>query len=211
MKIIGLCGSKGSGKDTFADYLVNTEGYIKIAFADYIRNSLKVLFDWDDEKFKQTNKEVDDEYWGVSPRKMMQEMGTEFLREHCNNIISQDFKLYDGTVYKSTFHIKRLNYDINKFYQNCGNTEALKIIISDIRFQDELDYVKNLGGTIINIDRPTKEKNDFSNHSSETQKLNNIDIHLINDNDLSHYIKKIRFTVEHIQELLLMNCHDSGV
>ena len=57
MQIIGLCGNKGSGKDTFANYLVETEGYIKVAFADYIREALKILFDWNEDNFSQELKE----------------------------------------------------------------------------------------------------------------------------------------------------------
>ena len=200
MQIIGLCGNKGSGKDTFANYLVETDGYIKVAFADYIREALKILFDWNEENFSQEFKEKNDEYWDVSPRKMMQELGTEFLRFHCVNMMSQDFYLPDGKTYKSTFHIKRLNKDIMKFYETNKN---VKIIISDIRFQDEVDYVKKIGGTVIRINREL-EKNNFSNHASEIQinNLNSIDINLVNDKDLDHYIKKVRLTVEHIQDLI---------
>ena len=130
MQIIGLCGNKGCGKDTFANFLVDSENYIKLAFADYIRESIKILFDWDENDFSQKNKENDDEYWGVSPRKMMQLLGTEFLRFHCKDIISPSFKLYNGEDHKSTFHVKRLNKDINKYFNINSNT---KIIISDIR------------------------------------------------------------------------------
>ena len=200
MQIIGLCGNKGCGKDTFANYLVQTDNYIKVAFADYIRESLKVLFDWNEENFSQKLKEENDEYWGVSPRKMMQELGTEFLRFHCKNMISEEFYLPNGNMYKSTFHIKRLNKDITKYYNIDNN---VKIIISDLRFQDEVDYVKELGGTVIRINREV-EKNNFSNHASENQidNLKSIDINLVNDKDIDHYIKKVRLTVEHIQDLI---------
>ena len=200
MQIIGLCGNKGSGKDTFANYLVKTEGYIKVAFADYIREALKILFDWNEDNFTQELKEKNDEYWKVSPRKMMQELGTEFLRFHCANLMSQDFNLPNGDSYSSSFHIKRLNKDINKFFKDNND---VKIIISDIRFQDEVDYVKKIGGTVIKINREL-EKNNFSTHASEIHidNLKSIDINLMNDQNLSHYIKKIRFTVEHIQDLI---------
>ena len=112
MPIIGLCGYKGSGKDTIADMLVNTDNYIKVAFADFIRNALKELFSWNDNTFNQENKEKIDPYWGVTPRKMCQELGTEFLRFHCKNMLSSEFNLPNGQVYHSTFHIKRINQDI---------------------------------------------------------------------------------------------------
>lgn len=209
MFIIGLCGSKGSGKDTFANYLLNNDNYIKISFADYIKSALSVLFDWDASDFNQCNKEKDDDYWGVSPRTMLQQIGTEFFRDHCQNIISPDFNLYNGKNHKASFHIKRLNKDITKLYNINNKTN---IVISDIRFQDEIDYIKCLGGIIIKINRHDSIKNSYSNHASESQidNLKNIDIVIENNHDINHYIKKIRVTVEHIQ-VHLQNDHDSVI
>jgi hypothetical protein len=41
--VLGLMGSKGSGKDTFADMLVADHGFTKVAFADALRDALLVL------------------------------------------------------------------------------------------------------------------------------------------------------------------------
>ena len=164
MPIIGLCGNKGSGKDTIADSLVVNDNYVKIAFADFIRNALKELFDWDDNTFSQDSKEIVDPYWGVTPRKMCQELGTEFLRIHCKDFISKDFNLPNGESYSSTFHIKRINKEIVKFLEFNKNTN---IVFSDIRFQDELDYVKKLGGKVMRVSRNSLKENIFSSHISE--------------------------------------------
>jgi adenylate kinase family enzyme len=198
MTIIGLCGYKGSGKDTIADYLVDKNNFVKVAFADFIRNALKELFNWTDEAFSPENKEQVDEYWGVTPRKMCQEMGTEFLRIHCKDFISLDFTLPNGENYQGTFHIKRINQDIKKLFNE--NYEQ-NIIFSDIRFQDELDYIKKLGGIIIRVNRPDKQQNEFSGHISELNisNLNNVDIELINDTTINDLYKKIDSTVEHIE------------
>ena len=51
MTIIGLCGYKGSGKDTIADYLVNKKNFVKVAFADFIRNAFWARI----QKFLDTN------------------------------------------------------------------------------------------------------------------------------------------------------------
>ena len=45
-KIIGICGSAGSGKDTLAQQLIQN-GYEKIAFADTLKDILSVVFGWD--------------------------------------------------------------------------------------------------------------------------------------------------------------------
>ena len=199
MYIIGLTGYKGSGKDTIADYLVNEQGFIKIAFADFIRNALKELFDWDDENFSQEKKEIPDSYWGVTPRKMCQEIGTEFLRIHCKDFISQDFKLPNDEDYKATFHIKRINKEIIKLLDVNSN---VKIVFSDIRFQDELDYVKSLGGIIVKINRISSNKNQFSEHVSEKNidSLQNVDYKIDNDGTILELLKKVNLIVEYIEE-----------
>ena len=199
MQIIGLCGYKGSGKDTFADYIVQNDNYIKIAFADYIKNALMELFDWDITSFEQNNKEVEDTYWGTTPRMMCQQLGTDFLRIHCKDKISQKFLLPNNEEYKSSFHIKRINKDIIKYYNINSET---KIVITDIRFQDEADYVKKLGGIVVKINRPNLKKNAFSSHSSESNidNINNIDFQIDNSGTISQFIKKIRLIVEHIEE-----------
>ncbi|MCU0652824.1 MAG: AAA family ATPase, partial [Candidatus Pacebacteria bacterium] len=38
--IIGITGNNGSGKDTFADYLVANKGFIHISLSDFIRDEL---------------------------------------------------------------------------------------------------------------------------------------------------------------------------
>lgn len=42
--IIGLAGEKGTGKDTYADYLVEKYGYLKIGFADEIKRMAMNLY-----------------------------------------------------------------------------------------------------------------------------------------------------------------------
>lgn len=197
MPIIGLCGLKGSGKDTVADMLVNTCKYTKIAFADFIKNAAKELFDWDDSSFNPENKEKIDPYWNVTPRKILQELGTEFLRIHCKDILSSEFELPSGEKYNSTFHIKRINREVIKLL----NSNKNNIVFSDIRFQDELDYIKKLGGTIIKVVRPSLNNNEFSQHISEKNisSLINVDYEVVNDHNIPHLYKKTSIIVEHIE------------
>jgi hypothetical protein len=200
MTIIGLCGLKGSGKDTVADMLVQNDNYIKVAFADFIKNALKELFDWDDLSFEQNKKEEIDPYWGVTPRKMCQELGTEFLRVHCKDMISTKFLLPNNIEYEGSFHIKRLNKEICKYIAHNKN---INIIFSDIRFQDELDYVKSLGGVIVKINRGNSNKNEFSDHISEKNidSLQNIDYKIDNDSTIPDLVKKVNLIVEYIEEV----------
>ena len=165
---------------------------------------MKELFDWDDENFSQEKKEIPDSYWGVTPRKMCQEIGTELLRIHCKDFISQDFKLPNDEDYKATFHIKRINKEIIKLL---GINSNLKIVFSDIRFQDELDYIKKIGGKVLKVVRDNSNKNEYSNHISEKNidGLYNIDYEVLNNESKLLLIKKINLIVECIEEGLLQN------
>lgn len=174
MPVIGLVGNKRVGKDTCADYLVS-KGYTKLSFAHFLKESLKILFDWTDEHFNDDNKEKIDPYWNVSPRYMCQNLGT-YLRDNMKEFI-------EG----KSFHIKRLHKVVQELHTD-------KIVFSDIRYQDELNYVFSLNyGTIIKITRNNVQLNEYSNHQSETgiDSLMYIDYHIENNSTKEELFKKI--------------------
>jgi len=45
--IIGVCGLIGSGKGTVADILQNNHNFIKVSFADSLKDCVSVVFGWD--------------------------------------------------------------------------------------------------------------------------------------------------------------------
>ena len=47
--IIGICGFIGSGKDTAADYLVNSHGFRRESFANSLKDAVAAVFNWDRE------------------------------------------------------------------------------------------------------------------------------------------------------------------
>ena len=47
MSIVGIFGKAGSGKDTIANYMIENLGYIKIAFADVLKDIVSVIFSWE--------------------------------------------------------------------------------------------------------------------------------------------------------------------
>ena len=78
-KVIGIAGRKYNGKDTIGDYLVKNYGYKKIAYADPIKEICKEMFGFNNEQLYGSLKESNDGFWNVSPRKLMQFIGTELF------------------------------------------------------------------------------------------------------------------------------------
>jgi hypothetical protein len=118
-------GKKTAGKSTVADLLKLESGQYEmvdiLAFANPLKRAVKELFLFSDNQLYGDQKEVIDERWGVSPRQVMQLLGTEFCRDR----ISPDF------------WTKRMRFEI-------ASSEYPVIIIDDVRFENEAemcDYV----------------------------------------------------------------------
>ena len=168
-KIIGLVGYKGSGKDLFADYLVDKYGYEKISVAEPLKKACAILFSLEDKYFQdQDLKEQVITEWGMSPRQMMQIVGTDLLR----NRLYQDFWVRHFRL--------RIQQSIQK-----GST---KIVCPDIRFQNEADVVKQYGGLNVYIDRFAKRKD---THASETLDIHPLDLSITNKSTVADFYSMI--------------------
>lgn len=140
--IVGVCGFIGSGKDTVADYLVNFHEFRRESFANTLKDAVSAIFGWDRTLLEGRTKEARewreqvDHWWAdrlsmptLTPRWVLQYWGTEVCRR--------------------TFHddiwIASLENKLRKSKDN--------IIISDVRFPNEVKAIKNLGGKIIWVKR----------------------------------------------------------
>ena len=139
--LIGLSGAARSGKDTTGAILASKLGYKTYSLASPIKVVCNDLFGWDDRHSNGELKEVVDEFWGISPRYAYQTLGTEWGR----NLICDDIWLRRA----------------NLIYKKEG-----ALIVTDIRFQNEADFIRSNGGQIIHIIRDGAEK--VLQHSSES-------------------------------------------
>ena len=143
--MIGLVGKKGSGKDTMADFLVSDYGYRKLAMADPLKKACKILFDFSDAQLSDhQEKERVDERWGISPRQAFQTMGTDLIRKH----------IFDD------FWLRRADMEVGHYLEE-------NMVVSDIRFPNEAQWVKNHGGILIRIHSPCLIVPEEDTHSSE--------------------------------------------
>jgi hypothetical protein len=175
-------GTKGCGKTTGASYLVNYHHFVEKSFAECLKKACKELFLLEDEQLfgTQEQKELPDPRWyGCTPRKMLQFVGTDLLRDQLSKIIPD--------LGKNIFtHHFKLWYEANiKLNPN------LCVVVSDVRFQNEIDFVQGLGGLVIKIDRPSVQTNDLHPSEMELQSITTYD-HLINNSgSLTDFYKEI--------------------
>lgn len=177
--LIGLAGNMGSGKSTCASYLVN-QGFIERTFADPLKQICQILFELNTEQLygSQAEKNEPDPRWYMcSPRTMMQFIGTDVLRKQLETImpgIGDDF-----------FVINAKNW----YEQYIKVHPGANIVISDVRFENEADFIKKAGGIIILIDRCV-DVNSHSSHSSEAG-IRNSDIIIDNNSSLDKLYQKL--------------------
>jgi dephospho-CoA kinase len=150
--IIGFAGKKRSGKDTIANYLVEKHDFKRFAFGDAVKEVSRHLFGLSDEQLYGNNKEVIDKDLGVSPREIFQKLGTEFGREYIHELFP-DLRVSRGTLW--TYHFEKFVKD---------NKEK-NIVISDVRFKNEINVIRKYGGKIYFIDSTYAKKGDL--HISE--------------------------------------------
>ena len=140
--IIGISGFIGSGKDTIADYLVNSHGFRRESFANSLKDAVSLVFGWDrtmlEGRTKQSREWRDqvDPWWAerlnmpnLTPRWVLQFWGTDVLRK--------------------TFHddiwIASLENKLRKTQDN--------IVISDVRFPNEVKAIHGAGGKVYRVRR----------------------------------------------------------
>jgi hypothetical protein len=147
LTIIGITGRKRSGKDTVGEYLVKNHGFIRVAFADALKEACKIIFGLSDEQvYGDQLKEVIDEYWQHSPREILQKVGSELFRDElpfvCQHI---DNDIWIRSVERQIENLQKLGHR--------------RFVVTDVRFDNELDFIKIKGGKIWKVTRDLNHTN----------------------------------------------------
>jgi hypothetical protein len=139
--IVGLLGFIGSGKGTAGDILKDM-GFTPISFAKGVKDITAEMFGWPrhllegDTQHSREWREQPDNFWSkefgkeFTPRFALQLMGTQVGRD----VFHEDFWV-----------IKLKNYIDNAPEQN--------YVITDVRFQNEINFINKNAGTLIEIKR----------------------------------------------------------
>lgn len=151
--IIGLLGFISSGKGTVG-MLLEQQGFVPLSFAGSLKDSVSVIFGWDrallegDTDESRKFRETVDSFWSnkfgkeITPRYILQIFGTEVCR---NNLID--------TIWIDSLERKILQYE--------------NIVITDVRFNNEIEFLKKLGANLIQVNRDTTTPYWYDVYSSE--------------------------------------------
>ena len=181
--IIGLGHKKQVGKDTVANIIcsLNTK-FEKKSFAHKLKQIASILFNvpiekWEDPEFKERIIGYGEEKLingvntreGITPRTILQKIG-EILRNNLyenvwvNALLNASMLKPAEASYEEGTEGETIQDSIA-----CGITTVKKElpdwIITDVRYKNEAEAIKSLGGILIKVDRETGYKD---NHISET-------------------------------------------
>ena len=128
-QLIGIAGRARSGKDTSANILAGLLNWDTYAFAEPIKQMLETVFG---PHFRSGDRELPIPWLGKSPRHLMQTLGTEWGRQHVHPEL---------WILLAQQRLRTL--------QRAGSG----LIITDVRFQNEADWIRSEGGVIVEIQR----------------------------------------------------------
>lgn len=190
--ILGIDGWAGVGKDTVADILVK-EGFTKISFADYLRESVVHATGLSMDTF--LDRDVKDREFD-KPYVLNSSTITSFCYYLGFGAKAQEvIDKYSGTELYSPRHILQfLGTEVGRemldplIWINGFKTKikGLQNVVSpDARFSNERNTIKELGGLIMWIDRPGCEPSE--NHKSGRDKWpkDQYDIQVVNEDMFS--------------------------
>lgn len=170
--LIGLAGLARTGKTTAANHLVSVHGFQSYAFADPLREGLMNIFNLSPSDFDGDRKEQSIGWLGRSPRELMQSLGTEWGR----NLVHPELWLL--LAEQNLEHLGQIH------------DTATGFVISDLRFENEADFVRKRGGIVIHVLRP--DATEVNPHVSESGiAIQDNDLVLHNDGALDDLIGQL--------------------
>ena len=184
-KVIAICGAKRAGKDTIAAFISNNYGYKHVKISQTLKEVCKTLFGFTNEEIENDEKDIVNKKWGVSPRTVMQFIGTELFQYKIQEILPDVGK----------------KFWINSLIESLKQSE--NYVISDLRFLHEYEELKKTHDVIfIRVDTtiPLVSLRKKDEHVSENEFVHIpvnyvIQNDLINKSEVYKQIEKILFKI----------------
>lgn len=157
--VVGICGAKFHGKDTAAAVLIERHGFVKVAFADGLKQCMAHVLRTPIQYFEDPAlKETIHEPSGKTYRQWLQVAGTDWFR----------------TLWTDVW----VNWWSNEIVEKCHN----KIVVTDLRFPNELEAVRRFDrNTVIRIVNPNVAPSGDSHASEMHQAAFAVDKEILNN------------------------------
>ena len=180
--LIGLMGSKQSGKDTAADYIMDVlPGTFRVAFADNIRDAALALDPWVEVEHRPgivpLVELVESIGWEEAKvahpgvRSFLQRFGTDCVRNHLGEDIWVNVAMEQVDI---------------------GIGEGFSCVITDVRFRNEIGAIRDRGGSVWRIDRKVLSMLPADPHVSENEwRGEKADFAIDNDGTLAEFYQRI--------------------
>lgn len=190
MRILGLCGYKGVGKDSVAECVTAVHPGVRlIALADPIKDAVRSWFDMPGVYGDSSLREQEDRRYPhrfedgregyLTPRYVLQQLGTEFGR-----------RLYSDVWIDIALRRAMRLASEGRFF---AHDAVALVVITDVRFVNEARRIREAGGAVWRITRPGYGT---SGHGSEVEQGSSamtklVTAEICNDGTLSDLEKRV--------------------
>jgi hypothetical protein len=163
--VVALIGRNGDGQDTLAAQLV-TRGYAHHKLATPLEAGVAAMFGFSDDQVRGDAVDVLDERWGVTPRSLIEWMGTEVMQHSLQAHLTATRKGVSGDSMSPGFWAE----------QRLVEAIRSRAVVSDVRFGHEVAALRRAFPNVlaVRIQRLSKPE-----HVSESE----VDATIVNDGD----------------------------
>lgn len=174
LRLLGITGKKNCGKSTAARYLEIHHNFIRISFADPLKCMLAAL-GLSDEELWGDQKEIPSNLLnGQTPRHAVQTLGTEWGR----NLIHKD-------IWISAWKL---------LVSKC----PAPVVTDDLRYLNEAEAIKQLGGRILLLERSGIESTDTHSSEIEMEKIS-YDNKIVNGGSVTDLVLEVGEFLEELK------------
>lgn len=142
MFILGISGRAGSGKTTLANILSERYGYAHYSFAKTLKDMVKSAFGLSEEQVNGVEKDTPSRY----PAR-----DNPFVRTNGSYYTYRDILIATGQFYRSIDPLFWVSKTLEQILRDGHEYN----VISDVRFKNEADSIRDNGGHIVRLQRRT--------------------------------------------------------
>lgn len=186
IRLLGVGGYAGSGKDTVAAHLVSKYGWTRDAFADRLRKGLLALDPIIDARIS-----LGGNFWGlVRLSEIINEMGWDKAKREYPEIRKLQQRYGD----EAGRQIHGKDCWVDALFYDHRDTEWLRypkpLVIPDVRYPNEIEAIRNRGGLLLWVDRPGVGP--VNSHASDNSvSFKDFDYTVVNDTTIEAMNQKI--------------------